>query len=149
MGEFMMRKNIFKQYGFVLRKLSVDDLSDPFFDSFKSDYQEFSDWYKRKCDDSDKAYYFYDGDRIIGFIKLKKERNHILKISSLKLTEKSKRFADDIFKCLEVYALKNNVKLIYATCFPRHEKLVNKFLKFGYKKFKKMKNGEFVLYKRI
>ena len=41
----------------IYSKFSEIDLNDPFFDSLKDDYKEFSDWFKRKANDY--AYVLY------------------------------------------------------------------------------------------
>ena len=52
------------------------DLNDPFFDSLKASYREFSDWFQRKA--GEYAYVFYgDNDLIDGFLYLKSEPQNI------------------------------------------------------------------------
>lgn len=124
-----------------LEYFSNINLSDSFFDSLKADYQEFSDWFYRKANES--AYVLYNQNNIDGFLYLKFENeiadidppiyNHrILKVGTFKFnpqgTLRGQRF---IKKILDV-AIANRVELVYLTVFEKHNYLIQLFQKYGF-----------------
>lgn len=56
-----------------LRKFSEIDLSDGFFDSLKSDYPGFEEWFARKASEGRKAYVQYTSGTLQAFLFLKNE----------------------------------------------------------------------------
>lgn len=58
----------------TLQSFGAINLADPFFDSLKTDYAEFTTWFGRKAVANDKAYVFQDDTGAIdGFLYLKIE----------------------------------------------------------------------------
>tara|TARA_Y100001956_G_C4076415_1_gene166357 strand:+ start:276 stop:746 length:471 start_codon:yes stop_codon:yes gene_type:complete len=149
--------NFLANFGFVLKKMEYKDLKDDFFDSFKIDYPEFENWFLKKIKNNDEAFYFFDKNKIIGFIKLKKEIDSniglenevVLKICSYKLLNESTCFANNAFFEIFDFTKKNNIKYIYATVFDKHIKLINKMLKLGFDNKGKNDRNELILVKKI
>lgn len=44
------------------------NLADPFFDSLKQDYKEFTDWFNKKANQNESAFVFYLDEKIDGFM---------------------------------------------------------------------------------
>ena len=149
--------NFLANFGFVLKKMEYKDLKDDFFDSFKIDYPAFENWFLKKIKNNDEAFYFFDKNKIIGFIKLKKEIDSniglenevVLKICSYKLLNESTCFANNAFFEIFDFTKKNNIKYIYATVFDKHIKLINKMLKLGFDNKGKNDRNELILVKKI
>lgn len=153
MGEFV---NFLTSFGFLLKKMEKKDLEDGFFKSFKLDYPEFEDWFIRKSENNEQAFYFYEKGKIIGFIKIKIENNNdiienekIIKICSYKLLGKSVKFADQTFIEIFNFSKKHNIQYIYGTVYSKHKSLINKMLKLGFVKFGFNKNKENILLKNL
>lgn len=85
---------------FQWRKFTDCSLDDPFFESLKEDYPEFSEWFARKGTAGEEALVFSDESGIGAFVYLKKENEPIylegktlpviprLKIGTLKLADR-------------------------------------------------------------
>lgn len=119
------------------------NLDDPFFDSLKSDYMEFPDWFKKKAEKNEYAYVLYNYNSIDGFLYLKQENEildidppiyncNILKVGTFKFnpqgTLRGQRF---IKKILDI-AIVNHFELIYLTIFEKHDYLIKLFQKYGF-----------------
>ena len=120
------------------------NLNDPFFNSLKSDYMEFPDWFRRKAEKNEYAYVLYNHyNSIDGFLYLKQESEildivppiyncNILKVGTFKFnpqgTLRGQRF---IKKILDI-AITNKFELIYLTIFEKHEYLIKLFQKYGF-----------------
>jgi len=135
-------------------------LDDPFFDSLKEDYEEFSDWFRRKS--NEQTYVLYNNHNLIeGFLYYKFERDvedinppirgkSVMKVGTFKFnpagTLRGQRF---IKKILDI-AVINQVDLIYLTVFQKHETLINLFKFYGFEKVgeKVTKNGTEFVYLR-
>ncbi|VEG70316.1 putative acyl-CoA N-acyltransferase prophage protein [[Pasteurella] aerogenes] len=124
-------------------RFSDVDLNDPFFDSLKADYMEFSNWFMRKSTENEFAYVLYNQYDIDGFLYLKEEseipdimppiyNRHILKVGTFKFnpqgTLRGQRF---IKKILDI-AIANRFELIYLTIFEKHDYLIRLFQKYGF-----------------
>ena len=138
------------------------NLDDPFFDSLKSDYMEFPDWFKKKAEKNEYAYVLYKYyNRIDGFLYLKQENEildivppiyncNILKVGTFKFnpqgTLRGQRF---IKKILDI-AIVNHFELIYLTIFEKHDYLIKLFQKYGfyYAGTKQTMNGTEYVYMR-
>lgn len=119
------------------------DLSDPFFDSLKSDYKEFVDWFNKKA--SEYAYVFR-GSRgeIDGFLYLKSEDEVVsdvtpalphkrrLKVGTFKINPHGTRLGERFMKKIFDHAISENVEEIYVTAFEKHKELINLFLAYGF-----------------
>jgi len=139
------------------------NLADPFFDSLKADYAEFSDWFHRKADDS--AYVFInDNGMIDGFLYLKGESEAMidvvpplppknrLKIGTLKINPHGTRMGERFIKKAIDHALYLRSEEIYVTIFPAHEALANLFKHYGFQHAANKQTGqdtELVLVKKM
>lgn len=148
--------NFLGKYGFIKKKMSINDLNDHFFNSFSIDYPEFTQWFSTKSAQSDQAFYFYHNGKIDGFVKLKHESHletgycsqDLLKLCSLKLGFSCKIFANQVIEDISIYAKQQGYKTIYATCQERHMNVIKKLQKHGYEIFDEI-NHEFILLKRL
>ncbi|WP_118785857.1 N-acetyltransferase [Haemophilus haemolyticus] len=126
-----------------IERFSDVDLNDPFFDSLKTDYKEFSNWFMRKADEKECAYVLYNQHSIDGFLYLKEENEipdieqpiynrRILKVGTFKFnpqgTLRGQRF---IKKILDI-AIVNDFELIYLTIFEKYDYLIKLFQEYGF-----------------
>lgn len=139
------------------------DLADPFFDSLKSDYVEFSDWFGRKAEDL--AYIFTNSRGMLdGFLYLKIEDGAVddvipvlpyarrLKVGTMKINAHGTKLGERFIKKIFDHAIKNQVVEIYVTVFGEHGALISLFERYGFNKvaIKTTVNGEeLVLVKNI
>lgn len=146
-----------------LENFSNINLEDPFFDSLKSNYQEFSNWFKRKSEE--KAFVIKDEAGMIqGFVYLKEENEAItdvtpslpsdryLKIGTFKINAHGTKLGERFIKKAFDLAVAGKIKKLYVTVFSEHNALMNLFLRYGFKKVaeKATQNGvENVLLKEI
>lgn len=139
----------------VLRRFSEIDLADPFFESLKSDYAEFSDWFARKADNN--AYVFYGDDQTIdGFLFLKEETEALLdvepsmpaarrlKIGTFKINPHGTRLGERFLKKVFDHVITESIEELYVTVFSKHAALISLFEKYGFttKARKVTPNGE-------
>lgn len=130
-----------------LEKFHAVNLSDVFFDSLKSDYPGFEEWFKRKADAGEEAYVQRDEfDQVQAFLYLKIEEGTIedvtpimpatcrLKIGTFKVNGHNTRVSERFFKKAFDYAIANNVEEIYVTIFNRTKQkpLIEKLKAFGF-----------------
>lgn len=146
-----------------LEKFSTVDLSDVFFDSLKSDYHGFDEWFKKKGDCGEVAYVQRDEEnRVQAFLYLKIEEEAIedvtpimpakrrLKIGTFKVNGHNTRVGERFFKKAFDYAIANNLEEIYVTIFDRamQKPLIGKIKTFGFEE-KGRKGGELVFVKSL
>ncbi len=137
------------------------DLDDPFFDSLKAQYEEFSDWFLKKAEE--KAYVLKDdGNCITGFIYLKIENEIIddvtpqlpaayrLKVGTFKIDAHGTKLGERVIKKIFDHALQENTEEVYVTVFDTHETLIRLFEKYGFRKIgtKTTPNGSENVYLR-
>ncbi len=130
-----------------LEKFSAVDLSDVFFDSLKSDYPGFEEWFKRKADSGEEAYVQRDEfDQLQAFLYLKEEEGAIedvtpimppkrrLKIGTFKVNGHNTRVGERFFKKAFDFAVNHSVEEIYVTIFDRtmQKPLIAKIKTFGF-----------------
>ena len=145
------------------------NLSDPFFDSFRLDYDDFDKWFSRKCDEE--AYICRsDKDAILGFLYLKTEDENEnysditpvfepkrrLKVGTFKVESTGFRLGERFIKIIFDNAIERHIDEIYVTLFTERQELdvLNNTLKrwgFYYYGTKRHKNGkqEIVLVKKL
>ena len=131
------------------------NLEDPFFDSLKSDYTEFSNWFSKKFDN--KAYIYKNSKGMIdGFLYHKIEDEEVsdvepvlpskrrVKIGTFKINAHGTRLGERFVKKSLDYAVLENVEEVYVTIFQKHEALVNSFKRYGFSEAAKKitPNGE-------
>lgn len=124
------------------------NLNDPFFDSLKASYREFSDWFQRKSEEY--AYVFYRDDGFIdGFLYLKAEPQIIddcspslsttfnhgwLKVGTLKINAHGTKLGERFIKKIFDYAITYGFNDIYVTVFAEHTALIGLFERYGFVK---------------
>lgn len=130
------------------------DLNDKFFDSLKTDYPDFEDWYIRKRD-QDAFVQYNEAGNIEGFLYLKIEENavkdvhpyilgkRILKVGTFKIDSHGTRLGEQFIKILVDYAINEKVDLCYVTIFPKHEGLINLIKRFGFFEYGEKGKGLF------
>jgi hypothetical protein len=123
-------------------KFKEINLDDPFFNSLKSDYLGFEEWFKRK--DEEETFVKHKNNLVEGFLYLKLENGPIedvfpiitcgkaLKIGTFKINPHGTRLGERFIKKALDYAVFNNAELCYVTIFERHEGLINLFAKYGF-----------------
>lgn len=151
---------------FNWQKFSNVDINDDFFDSLKSDYPEFIDWFVKKQRE-DKNALVYNDDRGIGaFLYLKREnvgddKSEIvidgvkmpniprLKIGTLRLAERIRRqrLGEGALGVALWYWRETKYDEIYVTVFEKHIELINLFERFGFLNIGKNERGECVYIK--
>mgnify|MGYP000058548496 CR=1 FL=1 len=139
----------------LVKQFSEINLNDPFFDSLKKDYSEFSEWFNKKSDQ--KALVLYsDQGRIEGFLYCKFERGHgsdttpllpnktHMKVGTFKFNPMGTRRGDRYLKKIFDYAISKNADDIYVTVFAdKHRYLVDLFSRYGFEHYgtKNSNNG--------
>ncbi len=121
------------------------DLGDPFFDSLKQDYVEFSEWFVRKFEQL--AYVAYDANGALeGFLYVKTEHGELLdiqparpntsrlKVGTFKIDAHGTRLGERFIKKVFDHALESQVDEIYVTVFPRHQALQQILQRYGFRK---------------
>lgn len=118
------------------------DLEDPFFDSLKSSYDNFTDWFKRKA--GEPAYVGYnDSGEVKAFVYLKEETSIVtdvtpsipapcLKIGTLKIEAHGTRLGERFIKIIFDELRKARLNLAYVTVFPDQTALIDLFQKYGF-----------------
>lgn len=144
------------------KKFGKVNINDPFFDSLKSDYREFVDWFERKKDEE--AYLIYENGFVQGFLYFKIESGpitdvkpvingrHLLKIGTLKINPHGTRLGERFIKKALDYAIVMGVEKCYVTVFEKHKALIELFGKYGFSHYgvKETVNGtELVLVKSM
>ena len=112
------------------------NLQDSFFDTFRSAYVGFDDWFNRKSDEE--AYVCKtDDDKIMGFLYLKTENEseiysdiepefppkRRLKVGTFKVETSGFRLGERFIKIIFDNALQRNVDEIYVTLYTDREEL--------------------------
>lgn len=147
---------------FTWRNFSNVDLSDPFFDSLKKDYPEFSEWFMRKSVAGARALVYTDDEGIGAFLYLKEETEEIvtrervlpaiprIKIGTLKLAERARgqRLGEGAIGVALWHWQAQKVSDIYITVFQEHESLINLLFRFGFSIVGTNQRGELVLIKQ-
>lgn len=144
-------------------KFGQVNLNDPFFDSLKQSYSEFSEWFQKK--ENEEAFVFLDTNgNLSGFLYLKIEDDTLtdidtefpqkrrLKIGTFKIDAHGTRLGERFIKKSFDYAVEMGIDEIYLTIFEQHEPLIDLFLRYGFEKVstKTSHNGkEIVLAKQI
>lgn len=120
-------------------------VSDPFFDSLRTDYPGFDQWIAQKASES--AYVFRRSDGgLDGFLYLKREDGSVtdvqpalapakrLKVGTFKVNPHGTRLGERFLKKIFDHATEQDVDEIYVTVFPKHTKLVELFERYGFAK---------------
>lgn len=131
-----------------VQRFSDIDLNDSFFDSLRTSYPEFNEWYNKKAAAGATAYCYYVDNELKDFLYLKIEEEELsdltpalpakkrLKVGTFKVdnedrhTTRGERFMKKIMDM----AIAEDVDEIYVTMFPTEELqgLIRMFEKFGF-----------------
>lgn len=141
------------------------DIIDPFFDSFRQDYIDFDQWFKKKNEDP--CYVCYSDNNLTAFlfVKLEDENENYseihpafakkkrLKIGTLKVSGNGYKIGERFLKTIFDNASQYKVDEIYVTIFnkrPEQEQLIEMLEEWGfnYHGIKTTKNGEEKVYVR-
>lgn len=127
------------------RLFSQIDLADPFFDSLKSDYKEFTEWFNKKAAQGECTYVFYsDNGCLDGFLYLKTEDEAVsdvvpmlpaymrIKIGTFKINAHGTKLGERFLKKVFDHALDRQINEIYVTIFDHHQSLINLFSSYGF-----------------
>ena len=126
------------------------DLKDPFFDSLKEDYSDFTDWFTKKAEE--KAYVTYQKDKLLSFLYLKPEgpeENYSdirpifkpkrrLKVGTFKVATNGVRIGERFLRIVFENALRFKVEEIYVTVFDKRleqKMLINLLENWGFVKY--------------
>ncbi|MEZ9443258.1 N-acetyltransferase [Vibrio sp. 10N.222.54.F12] len=133
----------------LIQKFSEINLDDPFFDTLKADYEEFSRWFEKKSDNTALVLYNATGT-IEGFLYCKYEvgpgddtapllpNTHHMKVGTFKFNPMQTRRGDRYLKKIFDYALAKspNVDDIYVTVFgEKHQYLSDLFKRYGFEEY--------------
>ena len=123
-------------------------LKDTFFDSFRSDYPSFDEWFNKKADESAYVCKSQNGE-ILAFLYLKREgedenygditprfrKAQRLKIGTFKVVTNGYKLGERFLKIVFDNALRQRVEEIYVTIFPRsidQDRLIRLFEEWGF-----------------
>ena len=119
----------------ALQYLPVHNLNinDPIFDSLKSEYPEFKDWWKEICREGRKARVYFKESNKLGAVLIHKIENEVipsdpplprkkrLKICTLQVTHTGYKIGELFIKISIEFAIRNNIDEIYLTHFTKTE----------------------------
>lgn len=125
------------------KKFNEIDLNDDFFESLKSSYPGFEEWFQRKGEKGEFAFVLED-DGIQGFLYLKEENEsddsiepklnegRKLKVGTFKIKAHGTKLGERFIKIIIDEMFKNDFKEAYVTIFEEHEALINLLVKYGF-----------------
>lgn len=134
---------------FLLKKFKDINLDDEFFDSLKSDYKEFTSWFKGKSKSGECAYIQIVNGSLKGFLYLKEEDGPItdvkppinckkaIKIGTFKIDSHGTRLGERFIKKSLDYAINKSIDTVYVTMFNKQKKLMKSFLDLGFRNLSK------------
>lgn len=126
----------------LFSNLNIDD---PFFDSLKSGYDEFPNWFEGKSRAGEDLYIVEDNESTLtGMIYLKREEGPVLdtqpplpskswlKIGTLKIEGRGTKLGERVIKKILDTAISEDVDAIYVTVFEVHQSLRTLFSRYGF-----------------
>lgn len=133
--------------------------SEPFFDSLRLDYSDFSNWSNKCISERRTCWVIWDSEKIAA-LAIKKDEgtedvkelnvpgNKILKLCTFKVAESARgeRYGEQLLKQAMDYCFRNKYDSLYLTTYPHQVTLINTLEKFGFQQASD-KNGEQVYYK--
>ena len=145
---------------FEIKKFKECNIEDPFFDSLKDDYPNFTQWFYNH---PERPVYINEGKQGINALLILKdeESDQIIlkdttlpikpriKICTLKLNEsiRNKRLGEGTIGIALWHWQKRPEEEIYVTVFPKHNGLITLLSKFGFKDYGEFSNGEHLFVK--
>ena len=161
-----MNRGVILAGKFHWQNFSTIDLNDRFFDSLKSDYPEFINWFQKKQIAGKHALVYNDDEGVGAFLYLKREnvdgdKSPItvnekvlpeiprIKIGTLRLSERvrKQRLGEGALGVALWYWRETKYDEIYATVFDKHTELISLFERFGFSNIGKNGRGECVYLK--
>jgi hypothetical protein len=139
-------------------------LDDEFFDSLKTDYNEFTTWFNKKTSDNKHAFTLYEDNNLMAFLYLKIEEEidkdispqlkskKRLKVGTFKIDAHGTKLGERFIKKIFDVAVFKKIDEIYVTIFAKHENLINLLTTFGFSQHgnKTTSNGvELVFIKKL
>ena len=127
-------------------------LTDPFFETLKSDYPGFAIWFANKAN-NDAVTFRAEGGGLDGFLYLKEEAGPVadvqpnlvaarrLKIGTFKINPHGTRLGERFMKRAFDTAVDMGAEALYVTVFEKHEALVQLFTRYGFVKVGKKSSG--------
>ena len=104
-------------------------LEDPFFDSLRTNYEGFDDWFRRKASAGEVALVYYDGATLLDFLYLKDENEALqldgltlppkkrLKVGTFKIERRGTNRGERFMKRILDVAIIKDIPEIYVTMF--------------------------------
>lgn len=129
------------------KHFSEISLDDPFFDTLKTDYPGFNQWFEGKKKKADSFAYIFcspASERLDGFLYLKEEFGavddvqpplppaHRLKLGTFKINPHGTRLGERFMKRAFDVAVTQKVQALYVTVLAKHAALVELFEKYGF-----------------
>ena len=126
----------------------INDLNSSFFDSLRSDYNGFDDWFTRKAKEKEEAYIQRnENGEVQAFLYLKIENEELkdvephleamrrLKIGTFKIEAHCTKLGERFFKKIFDHAINEEVKEVYVTIFEREKQLplIDRMYELGFK----------------
>lgn len=135
-------------------------IEDPIFDSIKTDYKIFDEWFKQKCREQRKCYLIYSNDNKIAAICIYSinELPEIdiisppaMKLCTFKVAIESegKKYGELLLKLALLRAHQENVATLWITCKEKHDILIDLLEEFGFYKLNDRKDDDLVLVKKM
>lgn len=145
----------------IVRYFRDINLSDPFFDSLKEDYDGFPEWFQRKANEDKNAFVQYNPqNELQAFLFLKIEDGILddvtpirrkakrLKVGTFKIDAHNTKLGERFIKKIMDIAIVESVQEIYVTIFSKHVGLIRLLEKYGFSNLGK-KGKEEVLVKDL
>lgn len=132
----------------IIKKVNINDvnINDPFFDSLRSDYKDFNNWFNKKKEENKEVYITTKDKSITSFLMLKiEEEKEIynfskemppkkrIKICTFKVIETKENIGTSFLNIILKEANINNIKEIYTTIYKKYTPLIKLFEKYGFK----------------
>jgi ribosomal protein S18 acetylase RimI-like enzyme len=130
------------------------DLKSNFFDSLRGDYKDFNKWFIEKEQEGRMCWCWRD-DRKMNALLIYAEKNKkilrdykekVLKICTFKVSENARglKVGELLLKMAFEYSIKNDIKTIYVTIYPKKVYLTILLEDFGFEKIDEKPDREFV-----
>jgi len=138
------------------------EITDPFFNSLKNEYDEFPEWFKKVSREDRPCYVYRENGKIKALLILKVENEPIetnaglipdkkrLKICTLKVEKIGLRIGELLLKISFEFCIKNNIDGAYLTHFTKDaDYLVELIEDFGFRRVGKNRRGEAIYLKKF
>lgn len=138
------------------------NLYDSFFDSLRSDYSNFNEWFEEKAKEGREGFVFHRDDGHIGALLIYKHEEEALfctppqpkkrrlKLCLFKVDEKGFKIGELFIKIAVNLAIKNNSEEIYLTHYVKdRDPLVELISEYGFEEKAKTRDGEVVYIKEM